>query len=58
MTYTENVFAIVIAALILFGAMCILCYQLGKAEGREQAKEELERKRTVYTRNGRRPRIY
>ncbi len=44
MNVTENIFVIVIMGLILFFAMIVLAYQLGKAEGRAQAKDELERR--------------
>lgn len=62
MTYTENVFVLVMIVFVFFGAMCVLCYQLGKEEGREQAKAEMDAKQRkkgpCYTRTGRRPRIY
>ena len=46
MTFSANVFWLVILGLILIGVLCVICYQLGKAEGRDQARyERYERRR-------------
>lgn len=44
MTFSENVFFLVIIGLIFIGSLCVGCYQLGKAEGRDEARYERSRK--------------
>lgn len=58
MANEASITVIIIIATLLSGALCLLCYYLGKAAGRELAREEYERKHTIYTRlNKRRSRI-
>ena len=44
MTFSENVFCLVIIGLIFVASLCVGCYQLGKAEGRDEARHERRRK--------------
>lgn len=44
MTFMENLYTIIMIALVIFGALTVLAYYLGKKEGYDQAMDELERK--------------
>ena len=66
MTYQENVFWLAMLGVIFVAGLCLVCYYLGRAEGKEQAKEEYDRKlrargfeyrQSLRQKNGRKPRI-
>lgn len=44
MTYMENLFVLIMIVLVMFGALVTLAYHLGKKEGYDQAKDDLERR--------------
>ena len=62
MTPDENISTILILAVILCAGLCTICYYLGKAEGRAELKDEIDKQMRTrgnyYERQNRKPRIY
>jgi len=62
MTTIENITTLLIIGITLCGVLCMVCYFLGKAEGRAELKAEIDKEMrtrgTYRERNTRKPRIF
>ena len=62
MTASENIAVLLILGIILCAGLCLICYYLGKVEGKEELKAEIDKQMrsrgNYYERQNRKPRIY
>ena len=62
MTTTTNIAVLLILGIILCAGLCLICYYLGKAEGKEELKAEIDKQMrsrgSYHEPQNRKPRIF